>query len=134
MDLEEVIQIGRVREESFQVVEEHLAIQVGSGGAPVLATPWLIAYMERVAYRMLAEVLSGGKSSVGVLVDVRHLAPTAVDSTVRVRAEIDELQGSRVMFKIQAWDEMEKIGEGIHQRVVIDEARFLKRVEGKNKP
>jgi fluoroacetyl-CoA thioesterase len=134
MDLEKVIRKGSVHEESFQVVEEHSAIQVGSGGAPVLATPWLIAYLERVAYRMLAEVLPAGTSSVGVLVDVRHLAPTPVNGAVRVRAEINELQGSKVVFKVLAWDQVEKIGEGIHQRVVIDEARFLKRVEGKNKP
>ena len=134
MDLEEIIQVGMFHEESFQVVEEHLADQVGSGGAPVLATPWLIAYMERVAYRMLADVLPGGKSSVGVLVDVRHLAPTPVNGTVRVRAAVNELQGSKVEFEVLAWDQVEKIGEGIHRRVVIDEARFLKRVKGKNKP
>lgn len=134
MDLEEFIQKGLVHEESFQVVETHSAIQVGSGGVPVLATPWLIAYMERVAYRLLADILPAGKSSVGVLVEVRHLAPTPVDGKVRVRAEIDDLHGSRVVFNLQAWDQVEKIGEGIHQRVVIDEARFMKRVEGKNKP
>jgi len=131
MDLEKVIRKGIVQEETFQVSEEHSAIQVGSGGSDVLATPWLIAFMERVAYQMLAELLPEGKSSVGVLVDVRHQAPTPIGSTVRVRAEIDELQGSRVVFRVQAWDQIEKIGQGTHHRVVIDEARFMQRVEGK---
>jgi predicted thioesterase len=131
MDLEKVIKKGLVHEDSFQVAEEHSAIQVGSGGSQVLATPWLIAFMERVAYQMLEDVLPEGRSSVGVLVDVRHMAPTPIGSTVRVRAEIEDLQGSSVVYRVQAWDQVEKIGQGIHQRVVIDEARFLKRLEGK---
>jgi len=131
MDLEKIIKKGLVHEGSFQVAEEHSAIQVGSGGSQVLATPWLIAFMERVAYRMLEELLPEGRSSVGVLVDVRHMAPTPIGSTVRVRAEIEDLQGSSVVFGVQAWDQVEKIGQGSHQRVVIDEARFLKRLEGK---
>ena len=131
MDIEKVIRKGIVNEESFKVADEHSAIQVGSGGSNVLATPWLIAFMERVAYQMLADILPEGKSSVGVLVDVRHQAPTPIGSTVRVRAEIDELQGSRVVFGVQAWDPIEKIGQGTHHRVVIDEARFMQRVEGK---
>jgi fluoroacetyl-CoA thioesterase len=131
MDLEKLIKKGLVHEESFQVAEEHSAIQVGSGGSQVLATPWLIAFMERVAYRMLEELLPEGRSSVGVLVDIRHMAPTPIGSTVRVRAEIEDLQGSSVVFGVQAWDQVEKIGQGSHQRVVIDEARFLKRLEGK---
>jgi len=131
MDLEKVIKKGLVHEDSFQVAEEHSAIQVGSGGSQVLATPWLIAFMERVAYRMLEELLPEGRSSVGVLVDVRHMAPTPIGSTVRVRAEIEDLQGSSVVYRVQAWDQVEKIGQGSHQRVVIDEARFLKRLEGK---
>ena len=131
MDLEKLIKKGLVHEESFQVAEEHSAIQVGSGGSQVLATPWLIAFMERVAYRMLEELLPEGRSSVGGLVDIRHMAPTPIGSTVRVRAEIEDLQGSSVVFGVQAWDQVEKIGQGSHQRVVIDEARFLKRLEGK---
>ena len=131
MDLEKVIKKGLVHEDSFQVAEEHSAIQVGSGGSQVLATPWLIAFMERVAYQMLEDVLPEGRSSVGVVVDVRHMAPTPIGSTVRVRAEIEDLQGSSVVFGVQAWDQVEKIGPGSHQRVVIDEARFLKRLEGK---
>jgi predicted thioesterase len=119
------------REENFQVVEEHAAAHVGSGGSRVLATPWMIAFMERVAFRLLEEHLPEGESSVGVLVDVRHLAPTPVGKSVRVTAEISELKGSKVRFVLQAWDQVEKVGEGNHHRVVINEARFLRRVEAK---
>ena len=131
MDIDEVIQKGMVREEMFQVAEEHTAIHVGSGGSRVLATPWMIAFMERVAHRLLAENLPAGESSVGVLVDVRHLAPTPIGAAVRVQAEIVTVAGTQVTFSVQAWDQAEKIGEGRHQRVLINEARFLRRVEGK---
>jgi predicted thioesterase len=131
MDIDTSIQEGMSREEMFQVTEEHTAIHVGSGSSRVLATPWMIAFMERVAHRLLAENLPAGESSVGVLVEVRHLSPTPVGTTVRVQVEIVKLDGTRVTFSVQAWDQVEKIGEGRHQRVVINEARFLRRVEGK---
>ena len=131
MDIDKVIQKGMTREETFQVAEEHTAIHVGSGGSRVLATPWMIAFMERVAHRLLAENLPAGESSVGVLVDVRHLAPTPIGAAVRVQVEIVTLDGIQVTFSVRAWDQAEMIGEGRHQRVVINEARFLRRVEGK---
>ena len=131
MDLENIFRVGMTREETFQVSEQHAAAHVGSGGSRVLATPWMIAFMERVAYRLLAEHLPEGKSSVGVLVNIRHLAPTPVGTSVRVQAEISAMAGSKVTFAVQAWDHVEKIGEGYHQRVVINAARFLRRVEAK---
>jgi predicted thioesterase len=130
MDLEKKIQVGKTREEKFSVAQEHAAIHVGSGGFYVLATPALIAFMERVAYRFLAESLPDGESSVGILVNVRHLAPTPVGVTVRVQAEIVAVADSQVTFSVEAWDQAEMIAEGSHQRVVINEARFLRRVEG----
>jgi predicted thioesterase len=93
----------------------------------------MIAFMERAARDLLAEHLPDGFSSVGVLVNVRHLAPSPVGSTIRTLAEIQALEGLTVTFNVQAWDEREKVGEGQHQRVVIDEARFLKRVAAKSK-
>jgi fluoroacetyl-CoA thioesterase len=128
---EKIDLVGLNREETFQVAEENAAAHIGSGGSRVLATPWMIAFMERVAFRLLAEHLAAGESSVGVLVNVRHLAPTPVGTSVRVRAEITDQKSSQVTFAVQAWDQIEKIGEGSHQRVVIDEARFLRRVEAK---
>jgi len=131
MDLSQILRPGMQREETFRVEEEHAAIHIGSGSSRVLATPWMIAFMERVSHRLVSENLPQGYSSVGVVVDVRHLAPTPIGGTVRVRAEIIELNGLNVALVVQAWDESELVGEGRHQRVVIDEARFLKRVEAK---
>jgi len=131
MDLTQFFQPGAAREELFDVGDEHSAIHVGSGSLRVLATPWMIAFMERTARMLLAEGLPPGYSSVGVHVDVRHLAPTPVGARVRARAEVASIEGSRVNFSVQAWDGQEKIGEGAHQRVVIDEERFLRRVAAK---
>lgn len=134
MDLTEILHPGMQREETFRVEEQHAAIHLGSGSSRVLATPWMIAFMERVSHRLVSENLPPGYSSVGVHVDVRHVAPTPIGSTVRVRAEVTEFNGQKVDLLIQAWDENELLGEGRHRRVVIDEARFLKRVEAKKLP
>ena len=87
--------------------------------------------IERVAHHLLAELLPQPYSSVGVLVNIRHLAPTPTGSQVRIRAEIISIEGMKVGFEIAAWDEYEQIGSGTHERYIIDTARFLKRVENK---
>ncbi len=131
MDFGDCIQTGAYLEEEYLVEEKNLATHVGSGSARVLATPWLIGFMERTSHRLLARCLPQGFSSVGTVVNIRHLAPTPLGSTVRVRAEVMGIEGSLVNLKVQAWDEQELAGEGAHQRFVIDEARFLKRVNAK---
>lgn len=131
MALDQMIKEGMTREETFQVAEENAAIHVGSGSSPVLATPWMIAFMERVSHRLLADHLSPGETSVGIFLEIKHLAPTPVGATVRVETQVAEVDGNQVTFIVQAWDHVEKVGEGVHRRAVIDEARFLRRVEAK---
>jgi predicted thioesterase len=127
----EPIQTGMKYEKTFQVEERHTASHVGSGDLSVLATPSMIAFMEYVARDLLAQHLPPGNSSVGVSLDVRHLAATPVGQTVRVACEVIEVDGRRVSFAVEAWDAIEKVGEGRHQRVIIDAARFLERIEAK---
>lgn len=131
MELTNFLQPGMKREETFTVEEIHSAQHVGSGASRVLATPWMIAFIERNAHRLLAEILPQPYSSVGVLVNVRHLAPTPVGSRLHVSAEVVEIDGLKVTFKVQAWDEQEQVGDGFHERFVIDPHRFLNRVEKK---
>jgi fluoroacetyl-CoA thioesterase len=131
MEIDNLIHPGMSREDNFHVSMENSAIHIGSGSSRVLATPWMIAFMERVSHRLLTCCLPEGYSSVGTHLDVRHLAPTPVGATIRVRAEVLSVEGIRVYFSVEAWDSIEKIGEGKHERVVIDEARFLRRVEKK---
>ena len=122
---------GMRNEKTYSIENEHTAIHVGSGASRVLATPWMIAFMERVSHQLLAEHLPEGYSSVGVLVNVRHLAPTPVGDKVRITTEIIAVDGSHITFNVQAWDRSEQVGSGRHERVVIDEARFLHRVSAK---
>jgi fluoroacetyl-CoA thioesterase len=129
MDLQDKLKIGLKREELFHVQDEHAAVHVGSGSVKVLATPWMIAFMERVSHRMLEKYLPEGYSSVGAMVNVRHLAPTPIGNPIRVQAEINEINELKIKLTINAWDGKEKIGTGDHLRVVIDEASFLQRVE-----
>ena len=131
MDLSQLFKPGMMREETFLVKEEHSAIHVGSGSLRVLATPWMIAFMENTARRLMAEQLPEGYSSVGAHVDVRHLAPTPVGGRLRVHTEVIAVDGLKVTFVVAAWDDKEQVGEGRHLRVIIDEARFLKRVAEK---
>lgn len=134
MSLAAKIETGMSMEEHFQVGEEHLAEHIGSGSVRVLATPWMIALMERVSHKLLAQNLPEDFSSVGVSVDVQHIAPTPIGSTVKVRTEIAEIQGSLVIFEVKAWDEHELIGKGRHKRAIIHLERFLNRVANKITP
>jgi fluoroacetyl-CoA thioesterase len=133
MELSSLIHLGMQREETFAVEDSHSAMHVGSGASRVLATPWMIAFMERNAHRLLAEKLPDGYSSVGVLVNVRHLAPTPVGSRLRVMARVIGIDGLKVTFNVEAWDQQEQVGEGMHERFVIETQRFLQRVETKMK-
>lgn len=131
MELSDKIQPGLSDEATFTVEELHTAAHVGSGSLDVLATPVMIAFMERVAHSLLEMNLPPGYSSVGVSLEIRHLAPTPLGGRVRVQCTILDIDGPRVTFDVQAWDTNEKIGEGRHQRVVIDVERFQRRVDAK---
>ena len=131
MEWDEKIRVGMREEQHFVVEEQHTAGHVGSGSLRVLATPSMIGFMEHAARDLLERNLPEGSSSVGVWVDVRHLAATPVGGQVRAMCEITEVDGRRINLSVEAWDEVEKIGEGRHQRVIIDVARFLQRLEAK---
>ncbi len=131
MELSKSIYPGLSREQTYTVDPENTAYHLGSGASRVLATPWMIAFMERTAHTLLTCCLPQGTSSVGTHLDVRHLAPTPQGGQVRIRAEVLSIDGLKVIFTLEAWDEIEKVGEGRHERVVIEEARFLRRVEKK---
>ncbi len=133
MELIEHIHPGLSREETFLVEGQHTAYHIGSGDERVLATPALISFMERVSNRLIADQLPGDQMSVGIHVDVRHLAATPVNATIRVRAVVLELIKNRVKLTVEAWDDSEKIGEGNHTRAVVEKARFVERVMAKNR-
>jgi fluoroacetyl-CoA thioesterase len=97
----------------------------------VLATPEMIRLMEGAAVRAVDPLLPEGYSTVGIHVDVKHLAATPQGMRVRVRAELQEVDGRKLTFRVEAFDEVEQVGEGIHQRMIVDLAKFRQRVEAK---
>lgn len=122
---------GRIGEARREVTPELTAPRLGSGSVDVLGTPALVALMEQAAVAALEGALPPGRTSVGVHIDVRHLAATPPGKAVWARAELTEVEGRRLTFRIEAWDEVERIGEATHERVVVEVDRFLERVREK---
>ena len=115
------------------VGEEHTAPFVGSGRVRVLATPVMINLMEAAALDAVERLLPAGHQSLGIRLDVRHYAATPVGMRVRVSAELVKVDGRTLDFRVEARDEKEAIGDGLHQRVVVNVARFDERVQRKIK-
>lgn len=103
------------------------APRIGSGRVAVLATPVMISIIEAAALDAVEHLLDEGKQSLGTLLDVTHIAATPVGLRVTAEAELIEVEGRHLTFRVRAEDEMDLIGEGVHKRVVVDAARFEQR-------
>lgn len=115
-----------------QVVRpEHGADRFQNAGVTVLATPVLCHWFESAAVRAIAEQLESGEATVGTRLSIEHLKATPVGMQVRVIARVVAVEGRRVDFEVAAFDEVELVARGTHERVVVDLERFLARVEGK---
>ena len=123
---------GLVGESSQIVTDKLTAASYGSGLVPAFATPAMVALMENASVAAIQRYLNVGQTSVGTEVNVKHLAATPVGMNVRARAEVTAVDGRRVSFQVQAWDDKEKIGEGTHVRAIIDDARFAERLAKKS--
>lgn len=111
-----------------RVTEANTAAAVGSGGIAVFSTPMMIALMENAALQAVQPHLAAGESTVGSLINIKHMAATPLGMQVRAVARLDAVEGRRLLFTVEAFDEVEKIGEGSHERFVIQVERFLARV------
>lgn len=129
--MKEGIAPGLVGEARVVVTEEQTARHLGSGGVNVFATPAMVRLMEEAAVKALADHLPPGQQSVGVSLQVRHLAPTPLGLTATARAELVAVDGRRLTFRVTVHDDVELVGEGTHERMLIDVARFGGRVAAK---
>jgi fluoroacetyl-CoA thioesterase len=121
-----------VHEEGLLVTSEVAVTFLGvEEGARVLGTPHMIGHMERTCRNAVLPFLEKGNDTVGTEVNVKHLAASPMGSRVSFRAEVVSVEERRVNFKVEAFDDVEKIGEGTHQRAVIDVARFAERMQRK---
>jgi fluoroacetyl-CoA thioesterase len=123
---------GIVAEQTTRVSKEQTASHLGSGAVEVYATPAMITLMEAAALAAIDPFLPEGKISVGIELNVRHLAATPLGQKIRSRAEVIAVEGRRITFQVQAWDEHELIGEGSHVRVIVDAAKFTDRARAKS--
>jgi fluoroacetyl-CoA thioesterase len=125
------IPIGAKMERHVEVTDENAISFLGSDDARVLATPWLIANLEWAARDAVKPYLSDGQDTVGTQVNVAHLAATPIGMHAHFHAEVTAAEGRRVTYRVEAWDDQEKIGEGTHERAIIDIERFAQRVRSK---
>ena len=128
------IPIGTKGTFTLHVLPEHLANQFKDAMLPpVLATPVMILIMENAALNAIRSFLDSGETAVGTALDVQHLAATPAGHDVRAEAEVIKVEGKRIEFKVSASDEIEEIGRGIHQRMVINLRSFNERLANKSK-
>lgn len=123
---------GISAERTITVDEERTARHFGSGTVEVYATPAMINLMEASALAAIEDFLEDGQTSVGVSFEVRHLAATPIGQKVRAQAVVLDVSGRKITFKVQAWDEYELIGEGVHGRVIVDKKKFFERIKFKS--
>ena len=107
------------------------AHHVGSGRIKVLATPVMVMLLEEAALKTVEDSLPAGQQSVGTRLDISHIAATPVGMKVVAHAEVTKVEGRKVTFRAWAEDETELIGEGTHERIIVDLERFDKRVANK---
>jgi predicted thioesterase len=125
------IKIGAEREERILVTTETAIDFLGMEGARVLSTPHMIGFMERTCRNLVLQFLEPGYDTVGTHVDVRHLAGAPLGASVRFVARIAAVNERRVTFTVQAFDEKDKLGEGVHERTVINVQKFAARMAAK---
>lgn len=122
------LKVGLIGEVSQKVTEEDTAARWGSGLVDAYSTPALIALTEKASVRAIEKFLSVNQASVGIEVNVKHLAATPIGMVVKARAELVEIDERRLKFRIEAWDEKEKVCEGAHFRAIVDRSRFVNRL------
>jgi predicted thioesterase len=129
--MSDFIQPGLTGESSMPVTAELTAARWGSGMVAGLSTPALVALVENAAFNSTHALLPAGQTTVGIEVNIHHLAATPVGLTARAHAELVRVEGRKLVFNVEAWDDVEKIGQGTHTRFIVDLERFEQRFNDK---
>ena len=125
------MQIGITGKQTITVTEEKTAQAMGSGTLPVFATPAMIALMENTASKSVEAKLDEGAGTVGSLINVKHVAATPVGMDVTCETKLVEVDRKRLVFEVKAYEAAGVIGEGTHERFIIDNEKFLGKAEAK---
>ena len=127
-----ILKVGDQFTSELVVEEKHTAAAFGSGNILVFSTPMMIGLMENAALNCAQLNLSSELSTVGTYVNVKHVAATPIGQKVTAIATLVSIEGTKLEFRVEAFDEIEKIGEGMHGRYIIDAAKFLDKVNLKS--
>lgn len=125
------LKTGMSAEKTDVVTTSNTAKAYGSGSIDVYATPAMIGLMEGASLSCVDKVLPEGMSTVGTKVEIKHLAATPLGMKVTAKAELVNIEGKKLLFNVQAIDERGKIGEGTHERFIIDIEKFLQKTKEK---
>ena len=126
-----MLETGIIGKEEMLVTEADTAKALGSGGLNVFATPAMIALSEKTALTSILKELPEGQSTVGTKIDMSHIAATPVGMRVRCETELIEIDRRRLVFSVNVFDEVEKIAEGIHERFIVEDAKFQTKADAK---
>ncbi len=125
------LKAGIKKTNEYIVTSAQTAKTVGSGSLQVLATPIMISWIENVAMLAVQPYLDEGCTTVGTAVNVKHIAATPVNMKVQVEVELIEIDKRKLTFNVTAYDEVEKIGEGTHERFIVVENKFMQKADKK---
>lgn len=123
--------IGATGHAAAVVSSENTAVTVGSGALPVYATPAMAALIEKAAVQAIQNYLPLGMTSVGTALSIRHIAATPIGHNVQAEAVLTAVNGRKLEFRVTAFDEKEKIGEGTHERFLVNAETFMERMIAK---
>lgn len=126
-----MIQTGSKGRREQTVTPEMSAARIGSGLVEVFATPMMVALIEQTCLESVLPQLEEGQGTVGTLVNVTHVSATPVGMRVWCESELVEVDRRRLVFKVKAYDECGLIGEGTHERFIIDNAKFMEKIKNK---
>lgn len=126
-----MLETGILGYSELTVTQENTAEALKSGTLQVFATPAMIALIEETAWKSVAGELEEGCATVGTALNVRHLSATPVGMKVTCKTELTEVDGRRLVFAVEAFDEAGKIGEGTHERFIVQSERFQSKADGK---
>ena len=125
------MEIGITGTQIITVQENQTAKHLGSGDLAVFGTPYMIALMENTARKSVQPYIADNQGTVGTLVNVKHVAATPVDMEVRCETRLIEIDRKRLVFEVKAFDACGLIGEGVHERFIIDNEKFMQKTYAK---
>ena len=123
--------VGMIHEKVLKSGPEHSACQFYTDLPDVFGTPFLVGLFEGVSAELMAPHLGPGEQSVGIGMNLKHTAPTPLGMEIRAKTEVTGVDGRKLTFKVEAFDEKEKIGEAVHERFIINADKFNQKVESK---